>query len=55
MVRRDDWFWDGDTLVSWTANVQGWTITHALFEYSNKMERLRSTRRAKTPVDRSPV
>jgi len=31
-------FWDGDTLVSWTANVQGWTITHALFEFSNKME-----------------
>jgi hypothetical protein len=31
-------FWDGDKLISWTANVQGWTITHALFEYSNKME-----------------
>ena len=31
-------FWDGDTLVSWTANVQGWTITHGLFEFSNKME-----------------
>jgi hypothetical protein len=31
-------FWDGDTLVSWTANVQGWTITHAMFEYSNKLE-----------------
>jgi hypothetical protein len=31
-------FWDGDTLVSWTANVQGWTITHGLFEYSNKLE-----------------
>jgi hypothetical protein len=31
-------FWDGETLVSWTANVQGWTITHALFEYSNKLE-----------------
>jgi hypothetical protein len=31
-------FWDGDKLITWTANVQGWTITHALFEYSNKME-----------------
>jgi hypothetical protein len=31
-------FWDGDTLVSWTANVQGWTITHSLFEYSNSLE-----------------
>ena len=31
-------FWDGDKLISWTANVQGWTITHGLFEYSNKME-----------------
>lgn len=31
-------FWKGDTLVSWTANVQGWTITHAMFEYSDKFE-----------------
>jgi hypothetical protein len=31
-------FWDGDKLISWTANVQGWTITHALFEYSSRME-----------------
>jgi hypothetical protein len=31
-------FWDGDTLISWTANVQGWTITHALFEYSSRLE-----------------
>ena len=30
-------FWDGDTLVTWTANVQGW-ILHSLFEYSSKME-----------------
>src|SRR5262249_24337817 len=30
-------FWDGDTLVTWTANVQGW-ILHSLFEYSNQME-----------------
>jgi hypothetical protein len=31
-------FWDGDSLVIWTANVQGWTITHSMFEYSNQME-----------------
>ncbi|HTV80343.1 MAG TPA: hypothetical protein VMF03_18970 [Steroidobacteraceae bacterium] len=30
-------FWDGDTLISWTANVQGWT-QHTMFEFSNKME-----------------
>jgi hypothetical protein len=30
-------FWDGDSLVSWTANVQGWT-QHTLFEFSNKLE-----------------
>jgi hypothetical protein len=31
-------FWDGDKLITWTANVQGWTITHALLEYSSKLE-----------------
>jgi hypothetical protein len=31
-------FWDGDKLISWTANIQGWTITHGLFEYSSKLE-----------------
>ncbi len=30
-------FWDGDTLISWTANVQAWT-QHTLFEFSGKME-----------------
>ena len=30
-------FWDGDTLITWTANVQGW-FTHASWEYSNKMQ-----------------
>jgi hypothetical protein len=30
-------FWDGDTLVSWTAHVQGWT-QHTMFEFSNKLE-----------------
>ena len=31
-------FWDGTTLVTRTANVQGWTLTHSMFEFSNKME-----------------
>lgn len=31
-------FWDGDTLIAWTANVQGWTLTHSMFEYSNALE-----------------
>jgi hypothetical protein len=31
-------FWDGDTLVAWTANVQGWTVAHSMFEFSNAMQ-----------------
>jgi hypothetical protein len=31
-------FWDGTTLISWTANVQPWTLTHSMFEISDKME-----------------
>ena len=31
-------FWNGNTLVAWTANVQAWTITHSMFEYSSQME-----------------
>jgi hypothetical protein len=31
-------FWDGETLVTWTANIQGWTLTHAMFETSDKLE-----------------
>ena len=30
-------FWDGETLVAWTANVQAWT-QHTGFEFSNKLE-----------------
>jgi hypothetical protein len=30
-------FWDGDTLVAWTANVQGWT-QHTMFEFSSSFE-----------------
>src|SRR5689334_13837062 len=31
-------FWDGTTLVTWTANIQGWTISHSMFETSDKLE-----------------
>ena len=31
-------FWDGTTLVTWTANVQGWTISHSMFEFSDALE-----------------
>jgi hypothetical protein len=31
-------FWDRDTLVVWTANVQAWTLSHSMFEYSSSLE-----------------
>ena len=31
-------FWNGNTLIAWTANVQGWNLTHNMFEYSDSME-----------------
>jgi hypothetical protein len=31
-------FWNGNTLVAWTANVQGWTLSHSMFEFSSKLE-----------------
>jgi len=31
-------FWDGTTLVTWTANVQSWTLSHSMFEFSSKLE-----------------
>ena len=31
-------FWDGATLVAWTANVQGWMLSHGMFEFSSKIE-----------------
>jgi hypothetical protein len=31
-------FWNGNTLVAWTANVQAWTLAHSMFEYSSAME-----------------
>jgi hypothetical protein len=30
-------FWDGDALITWTSNIQGWTA-HGLFEFSSKMQ-----------------
>ena len=31
-------FWNGNQLVVWTANVQSWTLSHSMFEYSNELE-----------------
>jgi hypothetical protein len=31
-------FWDGTTLITHTANIQGWTLTHGMFETSDKLE-----------------
>ena len=31
-------FWDGNTLVAWTANVIPWTLSHSMFEYSDKLQ-----------------
>jgi hypothetical protein len=31
-------FWDGETLVAWTDHIQGWTMSHALPEFSSEME-----------------
>jgi hypothetical protein len=30
-------FWDGDALITWTSNVQGW-FTHSSWEYSNRLQ-----------------
>jgi hypothetical protein len=30
-------FWDGEALITWTSNIQGWFV-HGGFEYSNKMQ-----------------
>jgi len=30
-------FWDRDTLITWTSNIQGWK-SHSLFEFSNQMQ-----------------
>jgi hypothetical protein len=30
-------FWDGDALITWTSNIQGWAA-HGAFEFSSKMQ-----------------
>jgi hypothetical protein len=30
-------FWDGDALITWTSNIQGWMV-HGNFEFSNKLQ-----------------
>jgi hypothetical protein len=30
-------FWDGDTLITWTSNIQGWKV-HSAIEHSNLMQ-----------------
>jgi hypothetical protein len=30
-------FWDGEVLITWTSNIQGWKA-HSAFEFSNKMQ-----------------
>jgi hypothetical protein len=44
-------FWDGDTLIAWTANVQGWTTSHSMFEYSNSLEVIEIIRPAEDGED----
>jgi hypothetical protein len=36
-------FWDGTTLVAWTANIQAWT-QHTMFENSGKLETVETFR-----------
>jgi len=31
-------FWDNEKLVVWTANVQPWTLSHSMFEFSGQLE-----------------
>ena len=38
VVRRDGRLLGRETLVAWTANVQGWWMSHALPEFSSKLE-----------------
>jgi hypothetical protein len=30
-------FWDGDALITWTSNIQGWKV-HGMFEFSSRMQ-----------------
>ena len=44
-------FWDDETLVAWTANVQGWTTSHSMFEFSNSLEVIEIIRQADDSED----
>ena len=41
-------FWDGEALVTWTSNIQGW-FTHSSWEYSNKLQTIEIWTPRKTP------
>jgi hypothetical protein len=41
-------FWDGDTLITWTSNIQGW-IVHGMFEYSSKLQTIEIYTPARSP------
>ena len=45
-------FWDGDTLVTWTANVQAWTISHSMFEFSGQFESVETYQPARDAAGR---
>jgi hypothetical protein len=38
-------FWDEETLVAWTDHIQGWTMSHALPEFSSELEAVEVYRR----------
>jgi hypothetical protein len=38
-------FWDDETLVAWTDHIQGWTMSHALPEFSSELEAVEVYRR----------
>ena len=47
-------FWDGDTLITWTSNIQGWKV-HARSSTRTRCRRSRSTRRTATRPASSSV
>jgi len=40
-------FWDGDSLITWTANIQPWTLSHVMFETSPALETIEIFKPAK--------
>src|SRR5688572_1951980 len=42
-------FWDGTTLITHTAKIQGWTLTHSMFETSDKLETVETWKPALDP------